>query len=117
MPSTPRKSAPLTAIYPAGMQSAGTIAIFSTGMEIRMRRAIMTVLLAALGVTLAACAVPYDNNVPYSGYVYPDDYYMPGYGGVVWDEGGGWHYHWHDWSHHADAGHWSGGHGGHGHRG
>lgn len=70
-----------------------------------MKRVRMLLLLPFLGLGLAGCAVPYDDTVPYAAYAYPDDYYMPGYGGVVWDYGGGWHYHWHDWAHHADAGH------------
>jgi hypothetical protein len=85
------------------------------GVENAMKLARMLLLLPLLGLGLAACAVPYDDNVPYAAYPYPDDYYMPGYGGVVWDYGGGWHYHWQDWNHHADAGHRSGGHHGHWH--
>ena len=66
-----------------------------------MQRKSVTILLVALGLSLAACAVPEDDNVPYAAHIYPDDYYMPGYGGVVWDAAGGWHYHWQDWNHHS----------------
>ena len=44
-------------------------------------------------LALASCAATYDTGYGYYGnyadYAYPDDYYGPGYGGVVF--GGGWH--------------------------
>ncbi|HEY3917886.1 MAG TPA: hypothetical protein VGL83_08830 [Stellaceae bacterium] len=65
--------------------------------------------LSALGLGLAACAAPYGYNEPYATYSYaapyPDDFYSPVYGGIVW--GAGSHRDWdhHGWNHHGSMNH------------
>lgn len=79
-----------------------------------MKTGLKLLLLPALGLLLASCAAPYNESPTAGGYAYaspyPNDFYTPLYGGVVWDGwGGGWDHH--GWAHHG----W--GHAGWSHRG
>jgi hypothetical protein len=99
-----------------------------------MKSGLRWMLLPAIALALTSCAAPYAGGYGggyyggYADYAYPDDFYGPTYGGIVF--GDGWHHdggHWadHDGHHFAGAVHaggWHGGmagHGGHGggHRG